>query len=161
LFKLHKFEGIIRQAVHQLKYKNLRSLSHPLALLLNEYLQNYPLPVQFLVPVPLHPRRLKERGYNQSALLARELSKLIHIPVMDDCLARLKYILPQAQTKSVEERRYNVNKAFHCRSTILQDKNVVLIDDVATSGATLDSCAAALKSSGTLSVWGLVLAREI
>jgi ComF family protein len=156
-----KFEGTLRQAVHQLKYKNLRSLSRPLAGLLSDYLQSNPLPGQVLVPVPLHPRRYKERGYNQSALLARELGKLIGLPVVEDCLARKKYILPQAQTKSVEERRYNVNKAFTCRSSAVQNKYVVLIDDVATSGATLDACAAALKSSGSLSVWGLVLAREI
>jgi ComF family protein len=156
-----KFEGTVRQAVHQFKYKNLRSLGPPLASLLGEYLRMYPLPVQVLVPVPLHPRRLKERGYNQSAILAGELGKLVNIPVADDCLVRLKYILPQAQTKSAEERRYNVINAFGCRNTLLQNKNVLLIDDVATSGATLDACAAALKSNGTLSVWGLVLAREI
>jgi ComF family protein len=156
-----RFEGLVREAVHQLKYKNIRSLSVPLAMLLSEYLQNNPLPVQVLVPVPLHPKRLKERGYNQSGLLASELGRLIKIPVVDDCLARLKYRLPQAQTKSVEERRYNVDKAFYCRSTVLNNKSVLLVDDVATSGTTLDACAAALKSSGTLSVWGLVLAREI
>jgi ComF family protein len=156
-----RFEGTVREAVHQFKYKNLRSLSLPLAFLLSDYLQNNPLPLQVLVPVPLHPRRLKERGYNQSGLLAHELGRLINVPVVDDCLTRQKYILPQAQTKSVEERRYNVNKAFYCRSSILHNKKVVLVDDVATSGATLDACAEALKSNGTLSVWGLVLAREL
>jgi ComF family protein len=156
-----KFEGTIRQAIHNLKYRNLRSLGLPLATLLYEYLQAYPVPSQVLVPVPLHPARNKERGYNQSALLAYELGKLSGLPVVDDCLVRCRYVLPQARTKSVKERRYNVNKAFACRSPALRERSVVLIDDVATSGATLDACAAALKSSGSFSVWGLVLAREI
>ncbi len=156
-----KFEGIVRQAVHQLKYKNLRSLAKPLALLLENYLLHNPLPGQVLVPVPLHPKRLKERGYNQSCLLAQELGKLINLPVVDDCLARVKYVLPQAQTKSVDERRSNVRQAFSCLNSRLQDMQVLLIDDVSTSGATLDACASALKSAGAISVWGIVLSREI
>jgi ComF family protein len=156
-----KFEGLIRQAIHQLKYKNLRSLAGPLAVMLYDFLQNNPIPFEILAPVPLHPRRLRERGYNQSGLLADKLGKLANIPVAENCLARQKYILPQAQTKSVDERRYNVDKAFYCRRPQLRGKKVLLVDDVATSGATLDACAAALKENGALSVWGLVLAREL
>jgi len=113
------------------------------------------------VPVPLHQKRLKERGYNQSQLLARELSKLVNLPVVDDCLIRQRYAIPQARTSSVEERRSNVANAFICRNHRLQDKQVLLIDDVATSGATLNACASALKTAGATSVWGLVLATEI
>jgi ComF family protein len=156
-----EFEGLIREAVHQLKYKNLRSLADPLSAILYDFLQNNPFPCEILVPVPLHPRRLKERGYNQSGLLAGRLGKLAKVPVVDNCLARRKYILPQAQTKSVAERRYNVDKAFYCRNSELRNKKVLLIDDVSTSGATLDACAAALKENGAHSVWGLVLAREL
>jgi ComF family protein len=156
-----KFEGLVRTAIHQFKYKNLRIIARPLAILMSEYLTVNPLGGEVLVPVPLHPRRLRERGYNQSELLARELGKLIPFPVISDCLIRHKYILPQAQTHSVEERHRNVNQAFACQNTSLQKKQVLLIDDVSTSGATLDACAMALKSAGAISVWGLVLAREI
>jgi ComF family protein len=156
-----KFEGLIREAIHQLKYKNLRSLSRPLASLLKDYLVQNPLPAQLLVPVPLHPKRLRERGYNQSFLLARELGQLLHLPVIDNCLVRTKYILPQAQTVSVDQRRENVKQAFTCGSPGLQGAQILLVDDVATSGATLDACAVALKSAGATFVWGLVLAREI
>ena len=156
-----RFEGLARESIHQLKYKNLRSIAGPLALLLRDYLIHDPLPFQVLVPVPLHRKRLRERGYNQSNLLAQELGKLLTIPVVDDCLARQKYVLPQAQTKSVEERRNNVKRAFACLSSRLQNTRVLLVDDVSTSGATLDACAAALKLGGVISVWGLVLAREI
>jgi len=156
-----KFDGVMRQAIHQLKYRNLRALAAPLARLLRDYLITNPVPADILVPVPLHPKRLRERGYNQSRLLAQELGKLINLPVVADCLIRQRHAPPQARTSSVEERRQNIADAFACRDQILKDRQVLLIDDVATSGATLDACAAALKASGATSVWGLVMAREI
>ena len=156
-----RFEGVIREAVHQFKYKNLRTLDGLLAGFLKEYLLAYPLPINVLVPVPLHPRRLRERGYNQSGLLARGLSSLTGMAVIEDCLIRSRFALPQAKTHSVVERRTNVAGIFNCVDSRLKDKDVLLIDDVATSGATLNACAAAVKSSGAASVWGLTLAREV
>jgi ComF family protein len=156
-----RFDGVMRQAIHQLKYRNLRTLAALLAQLLSDYLVTYPVPGDVLVPVPLHRKRLRERGYNQSRLLAKELGKLISLPVVDDCLVRQRHAPPQARTATVEERLSNVADAFACCDQRLKDKQVLLIDDVSTSGATLDACAAALKSAGAASVWGLVLAREI
>ena len=156
-----RFDGLMRQAIHQLKYKNLRALAKPLAKLLNDFLVINPLPGEVLVPVPLHPRRLRERGHNQSHLLAEELSSLINLPVIDDCLIRKRHTPPQARTATVEERRSNIANAFTCVNDRLQDKQVLLIDDVSTSGATLDACAKTLKAAGAVSVWGLVLAREV
>ena len=156
-----RFDGVIRQSIHQLKYRNLRALAQPLAKLLQDYLVANPVPGEVLVPVPLHQKRLKERGYNQSRLLARELGKLINLPVVDDCLIRQRHASPQARASTVDERRSNVDGAFTCRDHRLRDKQVLLIDDVSTSGATLDACAVALKTSGATTVWGLVLAREI
>ncbi len=113
------------------------------------------------MPVPLHQKRLRERGYNQSRLLAEELGKLVNLPVVDDCLIRQRPAPPQARTSTVDERRRNVAGAFTCPNRKLQDKQVLLIDDVTTSGATLDACASALQAAGASSVWGLVLAAEI
>ncbi len=152
---------MIRQAIHNLKYRNLRALAAPLARLLYDYLAANPLPVEVLVPVPLHPKRLRERGYNQSRLLAGELGKLANLPLNDNCLVRQHHALPQARTSNVAERRGNVVKAFACRDRRLRGKQVLLIDDVTTSGATLDACAAAAKAGGAASVWGLAMAREI
>lgn len=144
-----------------MKYRNLRSLSTCLADLLADYLRSHPLPGEVLVCVPLHPRRLRERGYNQSGLLAGELGGRIGLPVIDDCLVRLKQSQPQVRAADVAERRRNVMDAFACRDDRIKNRQVILIDDVCTSGATLESCAAALKSRGAASVWGLTLAREI
>src|ERR1035437_2493965 len=156
-----KFEGVVREAVHQSKYKNLRLLARPLANIMAEYLIRYPLPADLLIPVPLHPRRLKERGYNQSALLAEELSKLANLSLADDLLIRTKHHLPQPRTRNVGERLQNVKEAFACSNSKLKGKRILLIDDVSTSGATMEACAAALKSAGAESVWGLVRAREL
>jgi len=83
------------------------------------------------------------------------------LPMVADCLIRQKHTPPQARTSTVEERRDNVVGVFACRSDRLRGKQVLLIDDVATSGATLDACAAVLKSSGAVSVWALTFAREV
>jgi predicted amidophosphoribosyltransferase len=104
---------------------------------------------------------LRERGYNQSGLLARELGGRIDLPVVEDCLVRVRHARPQVRAVDVEERRRNVADAFVCRDERVKGKQIILIDDVCTSGATLESCAAALKDGGAMSVWGLTLARDI
>ncbi len=143
-----------------MKYRHLRAISPCLARLLADSLASSPMPGEALVAVPLHPRRLRERGYNQSVLLARDLAGCIGLPVIEDCLIRVRQAQPQVRAASVEERRENVTDAFVCRDDRVSGKYIILIDDVCTSGATLESCASALKSGGATSVWGLTLARE-
>ncbi len=157
----YRFEGLIRQAIHQFKYRNLRSLATLLAQLMNNYLKTYSVPGNILIPVPIHNKRIRERGYNQSLLLARKLGKLTDLPVIENYLIRQIQSPPQARSASVEERHRNVADAFICNDSGLRDRQVLLIDDVATSGATLDACAKVLKATGASSVWGLTLAREI
>lgn len=156
-----RFAEVIRKAIHQLKYRNLKAISLCLAELLADYLEANPLPGEAIIPVPLYPRRLRERGYNQSSLLARELGKLTKLPMIEDCLIRVKEAQPQVKTATVEERWKNVTGAFICQNEEVSGKQIILIDDVCTSGATLESCALAVKSKGATSVWGLTLAREI
>jgi ComF family protein len=151
----------VRKSIHELKYRNLKAISPCLGDLLADYLSENPLPGEALVSVPLHPRRLRERGYNQSDLLAENLGERIELPVIEDCLIRVKQAQPQVRTVDVEERRRNVADAFVCRDERVSGKQIILIDDVCTSGATLESCAAALKDKGVASVWGLTLARDI
>jgi len=154
------FQGTVRQAILQLKYKHLKALATPLGELLNEYLSSHPLKGEALVPVPLHPKRLRERGYNQASLLAQELGKLVGLPVVEDMLIRVQDSVPQARTKSALERRHNVQGVFTCPRS-LEGKQILLVDDVCTTGATLDACAIALKAAGATSVWGLTVAREM
>jgi ComF family protein len=155
------FDGVLRRAIHEFKYRNLRALAVPLAELLYGFLLVNPVPGEVLVPVPLHRKRWRERGYNQSGLLAEELGKLTGLPVVDGCLFRQQHSPSQARTASVSQRQSNVTGAFACRGAELRGKRVLLIDDVCTSGATLNACAGVLKSAGAASVWGLVIAEEI
>jgi competence protein ComFC len=154
------FQGIIRQAIHELKYRNLRALVPSLAGLLHEYLEENPVPGDVLVPVPLHRKRLRERGYNQADLIATELGRLRGLPAVTDCLVRHSYAPPQARSGDVGERHRNVAGAFICRDRRLSGRRVIIIDDVATSGATLNAGAGALKAAGAATVWGLTLALE-
>ena len=154
------FQGTVRQAILQLKYKHLKSLAAPLSQLLAEYLSSHPMQGEVLIPVPIFPKRLRQRGYNQASLLAQELGKLVGLPISEDTLIRVKDALPQARTSSAVERRLNVRDAFACHRT-LEGKQILLIDDVCTTGATLDACAIALKAAGAGSVWGLTVAREM
>jgi ComF family protein len=155
------FEGLVRRAVHQLKYGHFKALAAPLGRLLGEYLETEPVAADVLVPVPLHSRRLRDRGYNQSALLAAEVGRRNGLPVVTDSLVRLRYTKAQVKTADAGERQRNLAGAFGCRDAKLAGKRVLLVDDVCTTGATLNSCAIALREAGAASVWGLALAREV
>lgn len=152
-------EGVIREGVHSLKYHQVRAAAAQLGQLLAEYLVSHPIPREVIVPVPLHPRRLRSRGYNQSALLAREVSKLTGLPVNEELLVRVRDTPPQAGVGSRKERRQNVEAGFRCVGDV-HNQAVLLLDDVVTTGSTMSACAAALKAAGATSVWGLALARE-
>lgn len=151
----------MRRAIHHLKYGHFKALAAPLGELLAQHMESQPVPADVLVPVPLHSRRLRERGYNQSALLAAELGKRNGLPVVTDSLVRLRHTKAQVKTADAEERQRNLAGAFGCQNGKLTGKRVVVIDDVCTTGATLNSCAASLRAAGAASVWGLALAREV
>jgi ComF family protein len=155
------FNGVIRRTIHELKYRNLRSAVPLLAVFLDDYLRDNPLPGDALVPVPIHRKRERERGYNQSSLLCHEINRRYGLPVIDNCLIRRTYTPPQARTSSLASRLENVTGAFTCEDERVRGRRIILLDDVSTSGATLNSCAAVLKSAGAASVWGLVLALEL
>ena len=154
-----RLEGPLRDAIFRLKYKGERASAGPLANLMVGYLEHNPVPVEALVSAPLHPRRLRNRGYNQSMLLAREIGKRLNLPVREDLLIRISNPRPQVETQSQQERRSNLAGNFHCQGDAT-GMAVLLIDDVATTGSTLSECALALKSAGAARVHALTLARE-
>ena len=157
------FEGPLREAVHRLKYRGWRAAAPVLGGLLAAYIEHHKFPgqasSQVLVPVPLHHRRLRNRGYNQSHLLAKEAGKLLGIPVRQDLVKRAKYSPPQVEARSREQRRDNVAGSFEAVAGV-EGLSILLVDDVATTGSTISACSAALKEAGAVSVWGVVLARD-
>ena len=155
------FEGIVRQAVHEFKYRNVQAISGCMAGFMSRYFLENGLTGDLLVPVPLHDKRLRQRGYNQSQLLAADLARQVSMAVKPALVKRIRNTGPQARSASVYERRVNMENAFICTSGEAAGRDIVVIDDVCTSGATLESCASALKKAGANRVLGFTLAREI
>lgn len=152
------YEGSLRKAIHQLKYKRDLALGEALARPLIELWPRLGWEVDLLLPVPLGVARLAERGYNQSALLARPLALAHSIPYRPQGLKRLRETRSQVEL-SAQERRLNVRGAFQGEARVVSGKRVLVVDDIATSGATLDACALALLEAGALEVVCLTLAR--
>jgi competence protein ComFC len=150
----------LREAIYGLKYDGLRALVAPLALLLAEAWRRTSWPIDVIVPVPLHERRIRRRGYNQSLLLADALSRHLGVPLEGRVLVRERNTRTQVGLKR-QERWLNVAGAFRCRDASLQGKSILLVDDVFTTGATLEACAVALVASGSAQVRALTLTRAI
>ncbi len=166
LFSVTEYASPLAQnLIHGLKYKYWSDLAPTLAEVINNRLResadwfkkNHSNTV--LVPIPLHRSRHKQRGFNQAERLARALSELWSVPCLE-ALIRLKKTKAQARLAD-EQRKNNVSNAFGLKSGIdLSGKSVIIVDDVFTTGATLESAAAACLSAGCRTVWGLVFARS-
>jgi ComF family protein len=153
--------GPLRQAIHQLKYEDVRALAAPLGRLMSQRwaaLQPEDHDIDVIVPVPLHPTRQRKRGYNQAALLARELGAEFRLPVVENVLVRIKATAPQVDL-GAKERQANVRDAFQVVNSNLAGKQVLLVDDVCTTGATLEAAGSALRDGNASSIWAYTLAR--
>jgi ComF family protein len=155
------YDGALMTAIHELKYAQKSHLADSLGYLLASFAQTWigELKGLLVVPVPLHPRRLRSRGFNQSLLLARCVASKTGADLDFLSLRRTRFTKPQTELSS-EERQRNVRKAFEViNPEAFRGKTIVLVDDVATTGSTLNECAKALKRAGAESVLCLVLAR--
>ena len=153
------FDGAARDLVHRLKYDNFRAVAPDMARLLADLLNPGRMEGVIIAPVPLHPRRERVRGYNQSELLAREVGRETGLAVRPGIVRRVRNTPPQVSIENYEERRSNIEGSFACPAG-LDGESVLLIDDVVTTGSTMSACAAALKAAGARSVWGLAFARQ-
>lgn len=155
------YEGALRVAVLALKEKPF--VSSRVRNLLAPPCQNYPFnQTAKVVPVPLHDKRLRQRGFNQAAFLARILSSQTGLPNLENCLARELYTSPHRVGMDVQARRESVEKAFAVKQPrLIKDEKILLVDDVFTSGATASACAKALKENGASEVFVLTIARAV
>lgn len=158
------YQEPLRSSIHALKYNGNTRLGEPLGTLLAQAYQRYQLEVDLIMPVPLHKERLRQRGYNQAELLAQSCAHSLQIPVHTTLLQRSKTTSTQVALSALQ-RRENLRGAFYCDAasttkSVLKRK-ILIIDDVSTTGATLEACAAPLFAAGAQEVWGLVLARPI
>jgi ComF family protein len=152
------YEGPVEPAVHRFKYEGWRRLAGPLAQLAAERLAIEGVAARWVVAVPLHPQRLRQRGFNQAELLAGELRKRMTLASPPGVLMRTRPTPPQVGHD--RKRRFeNVMGAFTWQGRRLDGESILLIDDVATTGATLDACASALRAGGSGPVTGVSVAR--
>lgn len=150
------YEGMLKRAIRAFKYNGAVELAAPLAERLTVTLEQLDWSCDFIAPVPLSVNRLAERGYNQADLLGRRVAEQMNIPYRPDALRRERDTEQQARL-NVEQRAENVKDAF-AASRDAADRSVLLIDDVITTGATLEACADALKSARAAAVYALTVA---
>ena len=155
----YQYAGSIRDAILALKYGGIKAAAPQLGDMLAGYLEDNPLPGDLMAPVPMHASRRRERGYNQAELLARRVAGRCDIPYRADLLARTRRVDPQAGMTNAASRATNVaDSVAVSRPSEVHGRQVILVDDVVTTGSTLNACAAALKEAGASSVWCLTLA---
>lgn len=156
------YAGAARKAILALKFEGQRRAAGPLGELLAAAVRESGERPDVIVPVPLHHSRLRARGYNQAELLARRCAKLLGVPCHTDMLVRTRATPPQVGL-SLADRRRNIAGAFALadwsRATALAGKRIALLDDVTTSGSTLDAAATALRGAGPAAILGLAVAR--
>jgi competence protein ComFC len=153
-----EFEGPVQRAVHGIKYRRDISLGFELANLMTTFIEELKWPIDIVVPVPLGKRRKSERGYNQVGLIAYPLALRFGWKYIPNGLIRIRETGSQVGLNA-SDRQKNVSGAFAAIPKRVGGKNVLLIDDVATTGATLSSCTEALKVAGANDVFAVTLAR--
>lgn len=154
------YEGVLRKCVHAIKYDENRGLAELLSQRLVSLIREAGWAVDLVIPVPLSDQRFRERGYNQSALIAKPLAAWLHLPYN---VYGLKRILdtPSQVGLSAEERRKNVDKAFFAEAAIVRSKSILVVDDVMTTGSTLAACAKALLQAQANYVYAVTVAHHI
>ena len=156
LYTFAPYEGTIKEVIHYFKYCKIIRLGRELGKLLSTI---SPPVLDILIPVPLHSKKIKTREFNQTAILAKELSKSWKIKLELEVLIKIKDTADQASL-DVNQRKSNVKNAYYLKKEV-KDLNIGLIDDVVTTGSTLIECAKVLKKGGAKSIHAFTLARVL
>ena len=151
----------LRNLIHGLKFEGVRNAAAPLGEFIARYLVSVNLAAEgfAIVPVPLSPERERKRGFNQSFLIANALAERLHLPVLDGAVIKIKNAPPQSEAKDRETRSENVQGCFAVTDPTIIRRNILLVDDVTTSGATLHEVSRCLKRAGAKTVIAAVAAK--
>ena len=155
------FDSPIQNALHTMKYRrNIGGFGDALALQMVDFVRALQWKLDIVIPVPLGQKRLKERGYNQVALVARPLAYELDLEYAPAALWKSRETRSQVGL-NVQERMKNVSQAYQANPLAVKRKSVLLMDDVATTGSTILACTAALLSAGAQEVYALTIARAL
>lgn len=154
------FDSPIQNALHTLKYRHNIGLGESLAVGMAEFFKSLQWPVDIFIPVPLGKKRLKERGYNQVALVARPLAYEVGLQYSPRALWKARETRSQVGL-TVSQRRENVQNAYQADPKAVKRKSVILMDDIATTGSTILACTDALLSAGARDVYAITIARAL
>jgi ComF family protein len=156
----------IKKLILSLKFRQMELLGSFLGGLLADYARNINPPLEILrspealvIPIPLSPKRLRERGFNQAVSIARPFAQKLNLPIAENILIRARHTPPQSQSENSQARIENVRDVFSVLSPeVVKNKHIILIDDVTTTGATLRSASLTLKGSGAKEILALTIA---
>jgi competence protein ComFC len=154
------FSGPLREAIHQLKYQKNIAMGDSLAPHLLDVLKSTHWQIDLISPVPLSQGRLLERGYNQSAQLARPLALAMGLPYKPAALRKIRETRPQVGLNA-REREQNIQGSFAADPKLVNNRSLLVIDDVTTTGSTIAACADAARRAGASHVYGLTLTRPV
>ncbi|MBI3046362.1 MAG: ComF family protein [Candidatus Harrisonbacteria bacterium] len=159
------YDGAVKNIIRRLKYKSWSRLKNPIGYLLKIYLKNLKLDKAKLknylvIPIPLHKNRERERGFNQAELIGKIISEKYNLPLAKGILIRNKETKSQTELKNWDERKNNLTGAFKIENAeYLKNKNIILVDDVYTSGATVNEAVKTLRTAGAKKIVALVIAK--
>lgn len=154
------FDSPIQNGLHTMKYRRNTGFGEAIAIQMIDFVRSLCLPVEMLIPVPLGKKRLKERGYNQVDLVARPLAYQMGWMYQPRVLWKTRETRSQVGL-TISQRRENVHNAYQAEPKAVQRKSILIMDDVATTGATISACAEALLSAGAQKVYVLTIARAL
>ncbi|MEI6519875.1 MAG: ComF family protein [bacterium] len=153
------YKDELRHSIHLMKYEGIRAIAPKLAQFTIDNIDITGLPIDIIIPVPLHNDRLQMRGFNQSGLIADEIGKLLNIEVDHEIMSRVVNTTPQMQLPA-KERKKNIRGAFKVEKSIT-GKNICILDDVFTTGSTLNECAATAMKADAKNISVITVARAV
>lgn len=162
LLYIFKYESLVRKLILSYKFSNKAYLNHFFANMISRNSENIKILKEYdmIIPVPMHKKKMQKRGYNQTELVANELEKSLGIPVRKDILSKVVNTTTQSKLGG-KARQTNIQHAFFIKNDIeVEDKKIILLDDIYTTGATSEECSRILKDAGAHEILVLVLARD-
>ena len=159
LFHITSYQNkAIKDLFHKLKFKKLESAIKPINQITNKYLENKNIKADIIIPIPLSKNRLRERGFNQSELIAQNISKILNTPIQKN-LIKIKHTTPQSRL-NISDRHENIKNVFQIKTPEnIQNKNIILVDDIYTSGSTINEAIKEIKKNKTETISIITIAK--